>query len=141
MTEQKEFDWIIEWFYETSIGREVRCLYAYDNGEACMCDFELDLAYLVDKHGKTIREYPDRDIVDGPKCPPEELEDMERDIKEVEELDKAVESEREQWEYGHREGILDALESLLSFRENMENELLLAMIEKVCKRKLFDPPF
>ena len=141
MTEQKEFDWIIEWFYETSSGRTVRCLYAYDNGEACMCDFELDLAYLVDKHGKAIRGSSGRDIVDGPECPPEEQEEMERDIKEVDEMEKAVKEEREAWEHGHGKGILDALEALLSFRENMENELLLAMIQKVSKRTLFDQPF
>ena len=141
MTEQKEFDWIIEWFYETSSGRTVRCLYAYDNGEACMCDFELDLAYLVDKHGKAIRESSDRDIVDGPECPPEELEDMELDIKEVDELQKSVEAEREAWEYGHGAGILDALEAVLSFRDDIHGIVLLAMVEKICKRKLFEPPF
>jgi len=143
MTEPKEFDWTVDWFYETRAGRPVRCLYVYDNGEACMCDFELDLAYLVDKHGKTIRTNADRDIVAGPHatCDEDDLDQIKADCEEFDLLSKEVEAEREQWEYGHASGILDALESLLSFRENMQGDVLLAMIQKVTKRKLFEPPF
>ena len=141
MTEQKEFDWIEMWLYKTRDGREVRCVHSCTNGKACMWDTVSDSTWMVRSNGSPIRANDDCEIVDGPECPPEELEDMERDIKEGEELEKAVNDEHEQWEYGHASGILDALESLLSFRENMQSDVLLAMIQKVSKRKLFEPPF
>jgi hypothetical protein len=71
----------------------------------------------------------------------DDLNKINADCEEFDRLSKEVEAEREQWEYGHGEGILDALEALLSFRENMQSDVLLAMIQKVTKRKLFDPPF
>jgi hypothetical protein len=91
-----------------------------------------------------VSEFED-DTADMTGEEPEQLadqqEDMEQDIQEVEELQKAVDEERAQWDYGHHEGILDALESLLSFRENMNPGVLLAAIHKIARRKLFDPPF
>jgi hypothetical protein len=73
--------------------------------------------------------------------PEDDLDKIDDEYEEFDRLSKEVEAEREQWAYGHGEGILDALESLLSFRENMHNDVLLAMIQKVSQRKLFAPPF
>ena len=139
--EEYGFDWIDMWLYKTRDGREVRCVHSCDNGKACMWDTVSDSTWMVRGNGSPIRASDDCEIVDGPECPPEEMEEMERDIKEGEELQKAVNEEREQWDYGHHEGILDALESLLSFRDNMNPDVLLAVIHKIARRKLFDPPF
>ena len=72
----------------------------------------------------------------------DDLDEIEAECEEFDKLAKAVQEEREQWEYGHGEGILDALEALLSFRESMRNnDVLLAAISKIARRKLFEPPF
>ena len=71
----------------------------------------------------------------------DDLDKINADCEEFDRLSKEVEAEREAWEYGHGEGTLDALEALLSFRDDIHGIVLLSMIEKICKRKLFDPPF
>lgn len=69
-------------------------------------------------------------------------EELEKKAAEYDQIvAQAVMEEQEQWKYGHGEGILDAIESLLSFREKIGNNVLLQAIHKIANRKLFDPPF
>ena len=143
MTEKKEFEWIPGWKYDTFDGRKVACLAKMDAGRACIHDTNTDGLWIVDATGKSEFQSEFCDVVAGPDVPEDEddLDQIDADCEEFDRLSKEVEAEREQWEYGHASGILDALESLLSFRENMQSDVLLAMIQKISKRKLFDPPF
>jgi hypothetical protein len=145
MTEPKEFDWIIDWLYETSNGREVRCLYAWDNGEACVCDFELDLAYLVDKHGKAIRINANRDIIEGPEPPDGLMEEVNKLEQEHEEylaegaqLEKDVKVEMDCYKEGHRQGLLDALAAILAQRDRLSSCELMEVIGEIASLGPYD---
>jgi hypothetical protein len=143
MTEEQTFNWVPGWKYDTHDDRKATCLATLDNGRAVMYHPETDGLWIVLPSGKTEFAAKFCNIVSGPDAPEEEddLEAINAECEELDRLEKDVFAEQDHWAYGHGQGILDALEAMLSFRENMCSDVLLAMIQKVSQRKLFDPPF
>jgi hypothetical protein len=143
MTEPQQFDWVPGWKYTTHDDRKATCLAILDNGRAVMYHPETDGLWIVLSNGKAEFAAKFWNIIAGPDVPEEEddLEAINAECEELDRLQKDVFAEQDYWAYSHGQGILDALEAILSFRESMCSDVLLAMIQKVSQCKLLTRPF
>ena len=71
----------------------------------------------------------------------DDLDKINAECEELDQLEKTDREEREGWEYGHGEGLLDAIEALLSYRQDIFSDTLVRVIHKISAKKLIDAPF